>query len=258
MATSPFDGTVAAMSAVTARARANNDRIGEFAAMYTAVTRRVRHLAEEGAFADADRMAAFVERFAARFLDAVAARDAQRPVTKSWSAAFTAAREWRPGVLQNLLLGMTAHIGLDLGVVAADVATGPAGRGLQEMRPDFDAINDVLASLVPNVESAVGRLSPGIALLDKAGGRADAFAVARVIAVARDLAWRNATELTTLNPAARVTATAHMDTEVSEMSRLIAHPGPIMSAVLLPIRLRERRSLAESIDVLGNIDNSLR
>ncbi|MBK9739713.1 MAG: hypothetical protein IPO93_09375 [Actinobacteria bacterium] len=73
MAASPFDGTVDALAAVVSTARARGDRMGEFAAMYGAVTRRVRMLASQGAFDDADRMAAFVETFALRFLDASAA-----------------------------------------------------------------------------------------------------------------------------------------------------------------------------------------
>jgi hypothetical protein len=254
MSPTPFDGTVDAMAAVMQQAREQEDRIGEFAAMYGAVTRRVRYLAERGAFEDADRMAAFVDRFAARFLDAVTARDEKRPVTRSWSAAFVAAGEWRIGVLRNLLLGMTAHIGLDLGVVAAEVASGAGSTGLEGMRPDFDAVNDVLSSLVPRVEAAVGQLSPAIGLLDKAGGRADAFAISRVIAVARDMAWRNALELTSLATSERAGAVDHIDAEVAEMAHAMVHPGLAMSSLFLPIRAMERRSLGESMDVLGSID----
>lgn len=251
---SPFDGTVDAMADLIARARDREDRIAEFAAMYGAVTRRVRALSEAGSFDDSDRMAAFVERFAARFLDAVAAADAGQPVTQSWSVVFEAAASWRPTVLQHLALGMTAHIGLDLGVVAAEVASVPGGSGLDGLRPDFDAINDVLASLVPAVEAAVGRLSPAIGLLDAAGGRADALAVTRVIAMARELAWSSAVELTPLTGRERATAIDGIDQGVAATARRIAHPGPMMSSILLPIRLMERRTVAESVDVLASID----
>lgn len=254
MSVTPFDGTVDAMAAVVASARSRDDRIGEFAAMYAAVTRRVRTLAQQGSFADSGRMAAFVDLFAARFLDAVAARDAGRPVTRSWSVAFDAARQWRTGLLRNLLLGMTAHIGLDLGIVAAQTATGPTGHGLDAMHADFDSINEVLAALVPAVMAAVGELSPAIGLLDKAGGQADAFAIDRVISVARDIAWRNAGELAPLDAAARARAIDHLDEEVAERASLIVHPGFVMSSVFLPIRLMERRSLSDSMDVLGSID----
>ena len=222
--------------------------------MYGAVTRRVRTLAGEGAFEDGDRMAVFVDRFAARYLDAVAAAEAGLPVTRSWSVAFTAANSWRPCILQHLLVGMTAHIGLDLGIVAAEVATGPDGLGLERLRPDFDAINDVLEGLVPRVEGAVGELSPAIGLLDKVGGRADGLAISRVLSVSRALAWDTATELAPLSGSARVEAIDRIDRRVALLASAIVHPGLILSSVLLPIRLSERRSVAESIVVLGAID----
>lgn len=252
----PFDATVGNLGAVVARAGERGDRRGEFAAMYAAVTRRVRTLSGEGAFDDGDRMAAFVERFAARYLDAVAAADAGLPTTRSWAVAFEAAASWRPGVLQRLLLGINAHIGLDLGIVAAEAASGPNGLGLERLRPDFDAVNDVLESLVPRVEAAVGELSPAIGLLDKAGGRADALAVSRVISVARAIAWRTATELAPLQGAARADAIDRIDRVVAGMSRVIVHPGVVLSSVLLPIRLSERRSAGDCIAVLGSIDET--
>ena len=242
------------MTALVARARQDGDRIGEFAAMYSVVTRRVRYLAGQGAFGDADRMAVFVARFAARFLDAVTAAQARTPVTQSWAVCFSAAGQWRPIILQHLLAGMNAHIGLDLGVVAAELASAPGSAGLEAMRPDFDGINSVLAALVPQVEAAVGQLSPAIGLLDKAGGTADALAVSKVIATARDIAWHSATELTPLSGGARVSAIRRIDGEVAELGHRIVHPGPLASSVLLRIRLTERRSVAEAIDVLGSID----
>lgn len=248
-----FDGTVAAMAAVVDRSRIQGDRVGFFAAMYGGVTRRVRDLAVNGSFADADRMAAFVQAFAQRYLDAIAAREGRREATRSWQVSFNAAEQWRPGVLQHLLMGMTAHIGLDLGIVAAEVATGPHGHGLETLHPDFTAVNDVLASLVPSVEAAVGRLSPAIGILDHAGGRADEFAITRAIAVARDIAWRNATELADIQSSQRPLAIARIDAEVSELVTRFAHPGVVTSSILLPIRTMERHSFPDSIDVLGSI-----
>lgn len=253
MPRSPFDDTVEAVARVVDQSRTRGDRAGFFAAMYGAVTRHVRDLALQGSFDDADRMAQFVATFAARYLDAVAARDAGGRMTKSWQVAFDEAAKWRPGVLQHLLMGMSAHIGLDLGVVAAEVATGPHGQGLDALRPDFNAVNDVLASLVPKVEGAVDQLSPAISLLDRAGGQADEFAVSRAIAVARELAWRNATELCGIDSERRNAAMAHMDDEVAELVSAFARPGLVVSGVLLPIRMMERRSISETIDVLGSI-----
>ena len=48
----------------------------------------------------------------------------------------------RPIILQHLLLGMNAHINLDLGVCASELAEPGA---IDAIRVDFDAVNDVLA-----------------------------------------------------------------------------------------------------------------
>ena len=253
MPTSPFDPTVEEMAAVAALARADGDRAGYFAAMYGAVTRRVRTLALAGEFDDPERMAAFVDAFAGRYLDAVRARRSGGQMTQAWSAAFAVDASWRPTILQHLLLGMTAHIGLDLGIVAAQVASMPGSGGLARLRPDFDGINDVLAAMVPEVEAAVGDLSPALGLLDRLGGRADAFAVTRVIARARDLAWGTATRLVGVAGDDRAAAIVGVDREVAEWSRVIAHPGPIASSVLLSVRVLERHSVATVIDRLGEL-----
>ena len=97
-------------------------------------------------------------------------------------------------------------------------------------------------------------VAQAIGLLDAAGGRADALAVSRVIGVARALAWSSAVELTPLTGRERAAAIAEIDERVAIASRAIAHPGPVMSSILLPIRLMERRSVAEAVDELAKID----
>ena len=74
-----------------------------------------------------------------------------------------------------------------------------------------------------------------------------------MINVARDIAWANANELAPLDPDSRAQAIVHLDEEVAERARLIENPGFVMSSVFLPIRLMERRSLGDSMDVLGAI-----
>ena len=51
-----------------------------------------------------------------------------------------------------------------------------------------------------------------------------------------------------------IAAINRIDREVAEMGHAIVHPGPLLSSVLVPIRIAERRSVADAIDVLGAID----
>src|SRR3712207_8653052 len=55
-----------------------------------------------------------------------------------------------PLVVQHLILGMNAHINLDLGVAAATVA--PTPEELQSLKPDFMTINALLGRLFAVVE----------------------------------------------------------------------------------------------------------
>ena len=113
-----FDDTIGTLEAIVDRCAAAGDRAGYFAAMYLAVTNTMRERAAEGTFQDPARMERFITGFAGRYLDAVAAWQAGAPCTASWRVAFEASRRRRPIILQHLLLGMNAHINLDLGVAA--------------------------------------------------------------------------------------------------------------------------------------------
>src|SRR5262249_30680500 len=93
----------------------------------------------------------------------------QQP-TVSWQVAFRAAAWWRPIVVQHLLVGINAHINLDLGIAAVVTAPGDQLPGLQT---DFDQINGVLASLVNVVEKEIATVSPLLGLLEKLSLKTD-------------------------------------------------------------------------------------
>lgn len=245
----PFDATVAAFDAVCDDARRAGSRAGYFAALYRGVTREVRDRAAAGRFADPARMDRFVDAFAARYLDAHAAWRAGRPTTAAWAAAFDAVSRWRPVVLQHLLLGMNAHINLDLGIVAAELGGDPAGLAL--LRRDFDEVNDVLASLVEASQAGVGRVSPWLGLADRVGGRSDETMVRFSITVARRQAWAFAQRLAALPPADRAAEIARVDAAVARLARRVLHPGAVLSTALLVVRLRETAQPAQVIDALG-------
>ena len=99
-------------------ARRESDRRGWFSALYRQTTRAVRDRTAAGAFDDPERMGRFVERFAARYLEPLRAHHDGRPVPRCWRTAFEAGGDHL--ILQHLLLGMNAHVNLDLAVVAAE------------------------------------------------------------------------------------------------------------------------------------------
>jgi hypothetical protein len=101
----------------------------------------------------------------------------------------------RPGplVIQHLMLGMNAHINLDLGIAAATVAPTPAQ--LEALHADFNRINDVLARLVRIVEDQLCTICPPLQRLAGPASRSRTTSSTSGMNAARDVAWKLAHEL---------------------------------------------------------------
>jgi Family of unknown function (DUF5995) len=234
------------LDAIIDRAIDRGSRTGYFAAIYRQVTAKVAEGLARGFFDDGERMERLDVVFANRYLDALAAHEDGRRPTRSWELAFRATGAARPLVLQHLLLGMNAHINLDLGIAAATVAPGAELSGL---RRDFDRINEVLAALIAGIEDDLSELSPWIGLLDGIGGRHDEEVIRFSIEVARAQAWRFATELAPLDPDHWAGPIGAKDARVAHLARRIRNPG-WLGVKLLLIRARESNDVARNIRVL--------
>jgi hypothetical protein len=251
VAAGTYDETIAALTAIVERCTAEDDRVGYFAAMYLAVTTTVRRRAAEGRFEDPARMERFVTGFAGRYLDALDAWRADRPCPDSWRAAFVAAGRWRPVVLQHLLLGMNAHINLDLGVAACDLAAGGA---LADVRSDFDAVNGVLGELVDACQGALDEVSPWLGLADRIAGSGDETMIRFSLVVARRQAWAAAGRFAALPAGPRRDAEiAAVDHASAGVAHVVEHPGALASALLMVVRLRERAPVGDVIRLLAAV-----
>lgn len=223
-------------------------RAGYFAAMYRKVTVAIRSAVVAGRFDDNERMTHLDRVFAERYLDAYEEwRGGEHP-TGAWRVAFDASRRWRPTIVQHLLVGMNAHINLDLGIAAATVA---ADSKLASMQADFDLINGILGDQIDQFMDAVGEVSPWIGFLDRFGGRTDQALVRFSIEIARRRAWDLAVQLVAAHPDSWGELITARDSATVELTRTILTPGPILSAGLLLIRLRESNDVPRVIEVLG-------
>ena len=63
------------------------------------------------------------------YFDAYDRRQVDQPTSASWRVAFDAATKSKYLVLQQLLVGMNAHINLDLGIAAAETCPQKIGMG---------------------------------------------------------------------------------------------------------------------------------
>ena len=230
----------------TARRRGSAD--GYFAALYRRVTETVKERIAQGGFADGPRMARFDVAFARRYVGAWFQHERGEKPTSAWSVALSCETSFWPVVIQHLLVGMNAHINLDLGIVAAEIAPGAA---IQDLKGDFDAINQLLSDLVGGVEDRLGTIWPGVRILIKAGGGLDEEIVNFSLRRAREAAWGVATTLAAEPDAGRRAAYIQsVDDFTALLGRGVLHPGIWAASKLAFVRLRERGSVAEKLDVL--------
>ena len=242
-----IDGVVDRLDEVVDWAIASRSRIGYFAAIYRRVTITIGDGVEAGRFPDPDRIAAFDESFAMRFLDALAQFKAGKPPTEAWAVAFGAARRADLSILQQLLLGINAHIRLDLGVTAATLA--PNG-DLRPLRAGFEAINSVLAGLVPRDRLEVEDVSPGLRHLDRVSCF-DCDLVDAWLAHARAGAWAVAEGLAPLDTADRDEAIVAVDRSVARKAdRLMAPDVGLRFVLRYFVARRDNRDVAAVIEAL--------
>lgn len=239
-----IDDVIARMEAVLDRCEVQNSRLGYFAALYYAVTLRVRDAIRAGEFEDCARMERLDVIFALRYLDALELHWAGKTPTKSWAVAFGCIDLPRPVVAQHLLLGINAHINLDLAIAAAQTAPGPAFAAL---RNDFERISDLLAQMTEQMQRRIARISPWFGILDLVGGRKDEWLIGYGIRESRALSWRAAQTLAAAPPERFELQVALHDEVVAALARPILHPGPLLRAALAIVRARER---ADACDVI--------
>ena len=246
-----IDEVIAQLDDIVARSIRDGSRLGYFAALYRIVTVKVKEGIAQGRFDDGPRMERLDVTFANRYLEAMDQYRRGQQTTRCWHVSFKAAAAWRPIILQDLLLGMNAHINFDLGIAAAEIAPGAE---LPSLQHDFNEINNILAALVGEVESEINEVSPWINFLDHIDPKADTAIVNFSMDKARACAWDLATKLAPLSPSHWKPILDPRDLEMTALADLVWHPvGLIFKFGLLLIRSRESSDVARVINVLNHV-----
>lgn len=236
MAAETLKDVLDALDEVQVAAWRDHARYGYFAGLYRRVTFAVADGIANGRFEDPERMERLDVVFANRYLDAYDAwRAGERP-TRAWCCALDASRQWWPLVLQHLLVGINAHILLDLGVAAAEVA-GP--KGLQDLRNDFVTINEILVEMVDDIQLELTRIWPPLRIFDFLAGRLDERLTAFSMVVARDKAWELAERLDATPRDQWPDVIDETDRWVARLGKALLSPGRLLATVAGVIRVTE-------------------
>ena len=242
-----IDQVIERITAIVDDAESDRSRSGYFAALYRKVTIQVQQGIREGFFDDGERMERLDVIFARRYLDAFDEYRSGGTPTQSWLFAFEVTEQWWPIVLQHLLLGMNAHINLDLGIAAA--RTVPPEQ-LPDLQNDFNKINTVLAALVVGVQEELAQIWLTLRLLNRFLGNVDDAIINFSMERARDHAWSVAERLAPLTEAEQAREIEQLDSEMLKLARLIRSPGIVGGTVSKIIRLGERGTVPQIIGIL--------
>lgn len=245
MSATTINQIIDSLQAIITESIATNSRMGYFASLYYKVTASVRDGIAKGQFENGLRMEKFDVVFANRYLDALNAWKNKQPLSNSWRIAFEMTEKSSPLVLQQLLLGMNAHINLDLGIAAAEVSDG----NMDGVQKDFDSINTIISALTYEVINEITRVSPLLSLL---GLHASNYSILIQFSIsnARDGAWCFAEDLQKKQNAAYTDCIAVRDKTITQLAGGLAHATGIMRVTLWVIHVFEWRSPSKIINAL--------
>jgi hypothetical protein len=239
-----IDGVILALDEIITQSVLNNDPAGYFAALYRKVTLRVKEGIALGLFEDGTRMEQLDVFFANRYLEAYEAYRKSQPVTESWRKAFDLSDQYWPIVLQHLLMGINAHINLDLGIAAAEVSEG---KNLADLENDFNKINEILSSLVHEVQGNLSLVWPALKYILKWSGKVDDYLVDFSMKLARNGAWEFANRLSLVSAEKKESEITLRDFKVAGIVNIILKPGLLATIALRIIRITELGSVTDKI-----------
>lgn len=181
-----IDEVIAHLDAIITTETAAKSTLAFFPVLYKKVTERIKLGIQNKEFENNPRMERLDVIFASRYIEAYEQFKAGQKPTESWQVAFDAAQK-KIIIMQHLLLGINAHINLDLGIAVAETI-GPDG-DMESIKNDYNKINAILATMVAGVELSIGKVSPIFFLLEKIGKGKEDKIVTFSIDIARDEAW---------------------------------------------------------------------
>lgn len=229
-------------------AKTEESTFGYFAVLYRRVTLEVKNRLNTGYFDDDQRMEQLDVHFANRYLEAYTAYRDRQSVTLSWQRAFDQATKQELIILQHLLLGINAHINLDLGIAAAEISTK---ENLMELENDFNKINEILSSLVDEVQDNLIKVWPILSWILRKLKGLDNRLMDFSMEIARDGAWAFSKELIKLDEPKKSTAIDNRDHQIAKVAELITKQKGLVRFLFKFLRWGEKGSVSEKINTLN-------
>jgi len=204
-----------------------HDRRSEFLSCYQLMTENMLSALRSAEFIDPDWVSRLLDHFAGYYFHALEAYDSNNPAApKVWRQVFDAARHPDMQLIQNLLLGMNAHINYDLTFALVDLLESE-WRDLsadQRVRRFHDHcyVNHIIHRTIDSVQDTILEPhEPVFEILDRLLGPVDEWAISTLVAHWREEVWENAVHLMEIEPQERGAAVHHIEVDALRRSSII-------------------------------------
>ncbi|TGD58080.1 DUF5995 family protein [Flavobacterium humi] len=234
------------LNGIIEECKTNNCPLGFFAVLYREVTINVKEGISNNRFEDNVRMEKLDVFFANRYCKAYFDFKENKAISKSWKVAFDAKNKEHHLVLQHLLLGINAHINLDLGIATIrTIGDFP----LDGIKNDFDHINNLLSDMTEQVKQKMGSISPVFKILMPLAKQWDDKIIQFSIETARKGAWDFAGQLNG-DRTKEESIITERDYAISRLGTALISPVRTLQWVLSIIRFFESKPVGSKIEIL--------
>jgi hypothetical protein len=224
-----------------------NNFLGIFAYVYRRTTAQIKQAILEQQFEDTARMEVLDVAFANLYLMAFHSYATTKNCSASWQAAFSAKHE-KITILQHVMLGMNAHINLDLGIAAATIAPGEELAGIKN---DFMKVNQILSDLTNEMQHRVSKVSRLMFILDWTGNNTDEKIINFSMIKAREQAWNLACVLSESNENERKSVVEVTDRTIAALGAILKNPpGKLLKIALKAVAYFEEKNVKTIIHKL--------
>lgn len=246
-----IDHVLDELDQIIAESVQKNDFVGIFAYVYRRTTARVKEGILNNEFEDGHRMEQFDVVFAKLYLKAYHEyRNGGNP-NMSWMACFEA-RKHNITIMQHILMGMSAHINLDLGIAAAQITNR---KSLPQLKNDFMKVNNLLFDLIDEMQDRVSNVSRFMSFLDWLGGRKDEKLIGSGIKKFRQKAWNIACELVDVEEPKQKQIIHQLDVQTAILCKAIQYPpNTLLKFTLRVTSWFEEKDIQTIIEKLQSIE----
>ena len=216
----------------------SGDRKGYFAALHLNTVSEILRQVSAGEFEQGQRIADVLLHFTNRYFAQRNAFETGGAVSASWKVAFEATTNPREVLFGHVVLGMNAHINIDL-----PIATARA----KPLRQDFEKINLVLASLLDRVQQVIYETSRPWKLTKWIAPKLADSLINQGMKLARSHAWWVAQGLSALEEPQLTQELEAIDEAVADIAEAYQAPGKQHPWLMALSRWGEPKSVAEGI-----------